>query len=366
MTEHSGDSGTESRVLEHMAVPTLVVSVLDHSVLTANRSARRLLADFGTQLIGMRLPDMGTLADAAEMRKALDACTDPDDGFKFLGFRFQPPNGPSVGTEVVVTGCGDLPAVGPAAIVQIRNIGGNTTLSSFIRQVSDLAEGNTLMNALRWGPFSNFPVEMLALYSLSRPEEVLQLRGGFGLGPGTEKKYRVLPLNDRHPLGLVALTAEPIWESLRSVSSRFVNTSTMAELAPNYGTGEALYFPIVGRGTVIGAFFVLFAQPVEQTVVRVDQFNALSHLLGHWLVMKHTDDGSPGQIPRNIEFRLNNRDFDILRLIEEGKSNNEIAEKLGYSEATVRADLTRLFKMTNAKGRREVTRLARELGLYDG
>jgi DNA-binding CsgD family transcriptional regulator len=82
--------------------------------------------------------------------------------------------------------------------------------------------------------------------------------------------------------------------------------------------------------------------------------------------MKHPDDGSPGQIPRNIEFRLNDRDFDILRLVEEGKSNNEIAEKLGYSEATVRADLTRLFKMTNAKGRREVTRLARELGLYDG
>ena len=51
--------------------------------------------------------------------------------------------------------------------------------------------------------------------------------------------------------------------------------------------------------------------------------------------------------------------------MEQGFSNNHVAEKLGYSEATVRADLSRLYKLLGANGRREVVRKARDSGLYD-
>jgi LuxR family maltose regulon positive regulatory protein len=51
-------------------------------------------------------------------------------------------------------------------------------------------------------------------------------------------------------------------------------------------------------------------------------------------------------------------------LAADGKRNAEIADELGYSEATVRADLSRLYKLLGASGRREIMMRARELGLY--
>jgi DNA-binding CsgD family transcriptional regulator len=57
------------------------------------------------------------------------------------------------------------------------------------------------------------------------------------------------------------------------------------------------------------------------------------------------------------------REHEILRLIAEGLSNREIAERLFVSENTVKTHSSRLFDKLNAKRRTQAVQLAKEAGL---
>ncbi|MFM8795071.1 MAG: hypothetical protein ACKOFF_09380 [Acidimicrobiales bacterium] len=176
------DSSHFHNVFECAAVPTLVVGGEGHRVVNANRSARRLLADFAGRLNNADFCSMGVVDDARGIATVLRACIDDESQFGYLRFRFNPPSGPSVNTEVVITGCGELEGVGPAAVVQIRNISHGNSLGVFISHVADIPDGDTLLNAMRWGPLATMPVHSMALTYVHREEEQIRLLGAFNWG----------------------------------------------------------------------------------------------------------------------------------------------------------------------------------------
>lgn len=61
--------------------------------------------------------------------------------------------------------------------------------------------------------------------------------------------------------------------------------------------------------------------------------------------------------------RLTPRQIEILKLIAQGKTNNEIAHLLSMSAATVRTHLTMIFKRMGVKNRTEAGHIAHKLGL---
>jgi DNA-binding NarL/FixJ family response regulator len=77
--------------------------------------------------------------------------------------------------------------------------------------------------------------------------------------------------------------------------------------------------------------------------------------------------------PRNGEFTPNERaqvslgitgrEWQVLLLLADGRSNKEIAARLGLSPNTVKTHLARLFEKLRVARRTEAILLARELGL---
>jgi two-component system NarL family response regulator len=61
--------------------------------------------------------------------------------------------------------------------------------------------------------------------------------------------------------------------------------------------------------------------------------------------------------------QLTSREFNILRLITEGKANKEIADKLGISNATVKAHITNLLSKLRVSSRTEAIAVAIKRGL---
>jgi ATP/maltotriose-dependent transcriptional regulator MalT len=57
------------------------------------------------------------------------------------------------------------------------------------------------------------------------------------------------------------------------------------------------------------------------------------------------------------------RELEILKLIADGLSNREIAEKLFVSENTVKTHSSRLFDKLSAKRRTQAVQIGKELGL---
>jgi DNA-binding NarL/FixJ family response regulator len=63
---------------------------------------------------------------------------------------------------------------------------------------------------------------------------------------------------------------------------------------------------------------------------------------------------------------LTGREREVLGLLAQGMQNRAIAEKLGITEATVKAHLTHIYHSLNVSDRTSAALLARELGLSTG
>jgi NarL family two-component system response regulator LiaR len=61
--------------------------------------------------------------------------------------------------------------------------------------------------------------------------------------------------------------------------------------------------------------------------------------------------------------RLSERDWDVLRLLAHGHSNKVIAHRLGLTVSTVKAHLTRIYKVLPVAGRTQAALWAQERGL---
>jgi two-component system, NarL family, nitrate/nitrite response regulator NarL len=60
---------------------------------------------------------------------------------------------------------------------------------------------------------------------------------------------------------------------------------------------------------------------------------------------------------------LTERQMDVLRLIERGKSNKEISSELGLSEKTVKVHVTAIFRALNVENRGQAARAVRRGGV---
>jgi DNA-binding CsgD family transcriptional regulator len=112
---------------------------------------------------------------------------------------------------------------------------------------------------------------------------------------------------------------------------------------------------------------ILLTADVERTWGMYELLNTLVQSLAPWLLLLEAQELSrpdPQAPRRRGKLFVSPREEQILRMVELGRTNSQIAEELGYSEATVRADLLRLSKLLDVHGRRDVVRRARELGLY--
>lgn len=72
-------------------------------------------------------------------------------------------------------------------------------------------------------------------------------------------------------------------------------------------------------------------------------------------------EGTPG-----LEVALSPREKEILRLLAEGYSNNEIAQKLVISASTVHTHRSNIMTKLGLSGRHELIQYARERGLVQG
>ncbi len=111
-------------------------------------------------------------------------------------------------------------------------------------------------------------------------------------------------------------------------------------------------------------------------------------LLGIWLGLKltgrrktiivketpareaHAATGAPfvaeaikGDGGKREDLGITPREFEILRLIAQGMSNREIAQKLYVSENTVKTHSSRVFDKLGAKRRTQAVQLGKEYGL---
>ncbi len=74
-------------------------------------------------------------------------------------------------------------------------------------------------------------------------------------------------------------------------------------------------------------------------------------------------EGFTPNVAARTSLGISDREFEVLEHLAAGRSNKEIAQKLGVSPNTVKTHLARLYEKLNAARRTEAIAKARELGL---
>lgn len=225
--------------------------------------------------------------------------------------------------------------------------------------------------ALVQGPLAQFNVTSAHLFSVDSPNSLV-LTGTTAQNSQGALRYRSIPRS----------IDMPMTKALRELSIEVILLTQMLEDYPSIKMDESIWLselelngeqnvissPIISRGIGIGAF--AFLTPADHVWTPSDHafLSGLSSLLGLWLAgLNSINETSKFQQDPEIDVPLNlgSRQLQILRLVEQGRSNASIAFTLGYSESTVKQDLQRAMKILRTKDRLDAAIQARNLGMQD-
>ena len=353
-------------VLDGSIIPTLLVEARTGVIFFVNKATLGILSMEREDLEGSFLHDISHPEDAHKLASAVVRCADVGSQRRFLRHRFVGAGNVQVQGEVVVAGCWSHDGPAGIVLVQIRNLAIDSSIHSFLRFIADNPEGDSVAGALRHGLFAGLPVDSVSIYSINRERTLALLRGASGLSASARRDYAVSPVNLAAPGGVVTLTMELLWVSLTELTRRFPLLASDFTGTAWFETGEAICLPVVSRGKVIGTMFLVLRETVERRWHLHEMFHSAAQSLAPWMLLQEISEGAKPAPARTGKLLVSERELAVLRLVDSGTANADIAEQLGYSEATVRADLQRLSRLVSANGRREVVRRARELGLYEG
>ena len=130
---------------------------------------------------------------------------------------------------------------------------------------------------------------------------------------------------------------------------------------------------VVGYGLFLAAGTALLQLLDYQSLVRDNvrdfyialvaaAFLAVGLAVGMRLVARPPATGD-GNLKALDALGISPRELDVLRLLDAGRSNKEIARQLGISPNTVKTHVTRLYEKLDARRRTDAVAKARALGL---
>ncbi len=203
-----------------------------------------------------------------------------------------------------------------------------------------------------------------AFMSQLSAENVIENVGQFGLTRESISEYPDLySLQDKYPVcdsirnrKIVWITTLPNWpEDYPALKN-----------APHL-SGEKTFvsFPIEKCGTPV-AVLGIFCKPVIHPDAEIEAFLKAIGALFSLHVYRKID--SPPEL-RNAEIKptierpgvphrqLTERQYLILKMMSEDRTNQNISELLGYSESTIRQETVKIFANLNCNGREEASKI---------
>lgn len=240
-------------------------------------------------------------------------------------------------------------------------------LPQFLRFLANLPAPDNVARALLLGPMSTLDTGAVSITQVRG--EALELNGTYGYTPGEVDGYWRVPLSVPTPFSRCVREAEVVIDEIEEVTTRFealqVDEGMWQGFMDRFGVGQVISAPIVFQGTVIGAFGGITRSKRRWTSLDFALLDGISSALGLWMTHPDTPTTRTDRLLRRDEgiLHVTQRQQQILRLVEIGKSNTAIALALGYSVSTIKQELQRVMRNMGVSDRVDAAARARSLGL---
>jgi len=238
----------------------------------------------------------------------------------------------------------------------------STALLAYLAILRDLPDGDTVAYAMTRGMLGSVGAGLALIYSARRDGVTADLVGSYGVGTKVSRVYGVVTA-DMHLPGA---------EAFRSGVEQFLPASRVAEgyplAAPFFEAlppkGDIGFVPLIHRGAPIGFLVLGFDASLDRTWEVRSTITAAADATALWAIADAERNGEARALAADappLEFTVRQRE--ILIHLREEKSVREIADLLGYSQATIKADITALGKLLGARGRADLLVKAKRAGI---
>jgi len=241
---------------------------------------------------------------------------------------------------------------------------GSAAFPGFLHALGRAQDPQAALTAALSGPLH--PGEPQAGFIAQMVGDTLHLVAAAGMPQEFVDRYRTVPtVHDGpltaalHHLDLVTIALPDVTETYPTVA---LDAELWAALTEQFGSGATLVvLPIWSAERIAGVLGFVTAAPVVLDDASV--LHGVAAALGLWFGARDLG-AQPAVYPSTgeIPLVLTARQREILVLVEQGKSNPVIAATLGFSVATVKAELARLMRMLRASDRKAAAATARRLG----
>ena len=157
-----------------------------------------------------------------------------------------------------------------------------------------------------------------------------------------------------------------IFETWDEYIARYPDKAHMAS------PGKAfICLPLKVKGARAGGLGLSFAEPIAGVGINPKLWEVFSaagdvFLTKGWqaeLLRRPVPTADFGEDEKFAAASLSEREQEVLRQIAVGKTNQQIAKDLAYSESTIKQDTIRIFKVLGVKSRKDAVLAAKTLGL---
>jgi len=237
------------------------------------------------------------------------------------------------------------------------------SLKAFLDTLGDVPDPDTVSYAICWGLLAPFEPHNSAIYRMVPGERAIELLASHGADPRMAKLYRSLALDMHLPVTEAARTGTQQMLSAQYVADNYPLTAPYYKSRPP--EGEVAYLPLRHRGAVAGIVTVEFDAPIQRTWNLHEAFEVLCSAVALWLLAREPSPARhvTGFSGRSSAMQFTDRQREIILLMRTGRTNRDIAQTLGYSIATIKADITSLGLMLGARGRDEILQRADRAGV---
>ena len=237
-------------------------------------------------------------------------------------------------------------------------------ISTFLELLTGVPDGDTVARALAAGVLMDLRAHVTCIYRLSDTGRDLLLVGKFGGAPDQVRALEVVPLDLEWTVGRAFHRDRVLLEAIDDIRRSSPLTAPLcgADVAGSAG-GTLAVLPLHHAGVSIGVLTTAVEVPLRPGDLLADQLELLAPLISLWLLAAMSRDRLKDRQTEKGRRVLTDRQLQVLQLMDQGLNNGEIARVVGYSEPTIKADISALYRLVPSASRSELLANAARAGL---